>query len=80
MVVVGDLNGWFGNRVRGVTRTFGVDGGNGERIVQFCAEGGMCVTNTFFQNRAINKYTWRSLRDNVEPNCMIDSILVKGDR
>ena len=41
--MLGDLNGWVGDRVRvGITCVFGVSGENGygRRVVDFCSEGG----------------------------------------
>ena len=51
IIVLGDLNGWIGDQKRdGITGGFGVEGENenGRRVIDFCAEKGMCVSNTFF--------------------------------
>ena len=60
LCVMGDLNGWVGDRVRaGITGAFGVPGENenGRRVVEFCAERGMCVGNTYFEHENLHKYT-----------------------
>ena len=44
LCILGDLNGWIGDRVRAViTGAFGVPGENknGRRLVEFCAERGL---------------------------------------
>ena len=51
LCVVEHLNGCIGYRVRpGITGIYGVLGENenGRRVVEFCAEKGMCVSNTYF--------------------------------
>ena len=60
LCIVGDLNGWIGNRTTaGITGTFGVPGENddGRRVVKFCEERGLCVSNTYFKHRSVHKYT-----------------------
>ena len=49
--IVGDLNGWIGDRTRAVI-TSGVPGenDNGRRLVEFCEEKGLCVSNTYFKH------------------------------
>ena len=47
---LGDLNGWIGDRTKAsITDAFGVpgDNDNGRRVVEVCAEIGLCVGNTF---------------------------------
>ena len=43
--ILEDLNEWIGDRARGgITGAFGVPGENdGRRLVEFCAERGVCV-------------------------------------
>ena len=51
LCVLGDLNGWIGDRVKiGITGAFGVPGENdkGRKVVELCAERGLCVSNTYF--------------------------------
>ena len=46
--MLGDLNGWTGDRLRaGITGAFGVPGENknGRKVVEFCAERGLGVDN-----------------------------------
>ena len=45
----GTLNGWIGDRMRdGITGALKVpgDNDNGRRVVDFCAERGLCLVNT----------------------------------
>ena len=53
---------------------------NGRRVVEVCAERGLCVSNTYFKHRSLHKYT-RVARgqDGVEIKSMIDLVLVKRD-
>ena len=81
--VMGDLNGWIGDRVRAsITGDFGVPGqnDNGRRGVDFCAERGQFVGNTYFKHKSLCKYT-RVARDQdgVDVKSMIDLVLVKKD-
>ena len=49
--MLGDLNGWIGDRMRAsITGAFGVPGENknGRRVVEFCAERGLCVGDIHF--------------------------------
>ena len=48
--------------------------------MEFCAERGLCVGNTYFKHRNLHKYT-RVARgqDRVELKSMIDLVLVKRD-
>ena len=44
--VLVDMNGWIGDRVKtGITVTFGIPGENenGRRVVESCAERGLCL-------------------------------------
>ena len=54
LCILGDLNGWIGDRTRDdIPCAFGVPGenDNGRRVMQFCAEKGMCVVNIYFKLR-----------------------------
>ena len=80
---LGDLNGWIRDRTRvTVISAFGVPGENvnGRRVVEFCAERGLCMGNTYFKHRTLHKYT-RVARsqDEVEIKSMIDLVLAKRD-
>ena len=53
----------------GIAGAFGVPGknDNGRRMVEFSAERGLCVGNTYFKPRSLHKYTRvAGGRDNVE--------------
>ena len=57
LFILGDLNGWIGDRTR-VGVTFGVPGEDYKgRKVEFCAERGMYVDNTCFKHRSLHNYT-----------------------
>ena len=77
-----DLNGWIGDKTSaGITGAFGVPGenDNGRRVVEFCAERGLCVDNTYFKHRRLHKYTRVARgRDGVEIKRMIDHDRVCG--
>ena len=50
--ILGDLNGWKGDRTRaGITGAFGVpvENDNGRRVV----ERGLCVGKTYFKHRSL---------------------------
>ena len=50
LCILGDLNGWIRDRTRvSITCACGVLGeyDNGRRVVEFCAERGLCVSNRF---------------------------------
>jgi hypothetical protein len=83
MIVLGDLNGWIGDRKRdGVTGDFGVEGENenGKKVIDFCVDKGMCVCNTFFSHKNVHKYTRVGVdRDGNEVKSMIDLVLVKKE-
>ena len=53
---------------------------NGRRVVEFCAERRICVSNTEFDYRSLHKYT-RVARgqDGVVVKSMIDLVMVKKD-
>ena len=59
LCILGDLNGWIGERTRtGITGAFGVPGknDNGTRVGFFCAKRKLCVGNTYFKHRHFHKY------------------------
>ena len=63
LIVMGDLNARVGRNVEvwgGVIGRQGevVENGNGKRLLQFCAENELVVTNTWFQHKDIHKFTW----------------------
>jgi hypothetical protein len=83
VIVLGDLNGWIGDRKRdGITGGYGVEweNENGMRVIDFCVDKGMCVCNTFFDHKSVHKYTRVGKdRDGAEVKSMIDVVLVKKE-
>ena len=81
LCILRDLNGWIGDRTRAniTTGAFGVPGENvnGRRVVEFSAERGLCVGNTYFKDRSLHTYR-RVARDQdgAEIKSMIDLVLV----
>ena len=62
LIVMGDLNARVGRNVEvwgGVIGRQGevVENENG-RLLQFCAKNELVVTNTWFQQKDIHKFTW----------------------
>ena len=48
--------------------------------MDFCAEKGLCVGNTYFKHRSLHKYTIVAMgQDKVDIKSMIDLLLVKRD-
>ena len=77
-VFVGYLNGWLGDR----TGAFGVPGGNdnSRMVVQFWAERGLCLGNTYFKHMSLYKYTTVVRgQGGMEVKSKIDLVLVKKD-
>ena len=50
---------------------------NGRCLLQFCATNGLCIMNTFFQQKRIHKYTW--YRDSLGQRSLIDFCIVSAD-
>ena len=49
-------------------------------MVEFYAERGLCVDNTYFKHRILHKYTRvAKSQDGVEIKSMVDLVLVKRD-
>ena len=70
---------WIENRMKtGITGAFGVPGenDNGRRVVEFCVQRGLCVGNTYFEQRSSHKSA-RVARgqDRDEVKSMIDLVL-----
>ena len=66
----------------GITGAFGVprEKENGGRVVEFCAESGLCVGNTYFEHKNLKKYiSVAREHDGVAVKSMIDLVLVKND-
>ena len=66
LCILGDLNGWIGDRTRtDITGAFGVPGknDNGRRVVEFCEERGLCVGNTYLSTEVcISTQEWQRTR------------------
>ena len=83
LCILGNLNGWMGDRMRAsITGAFGVPGenDNGRKLVEFSAERELCVANTYFEHRSLHKYT-RVARgqDGVDVKSIRDLVLLKKD-
>ena len=81
LCILSDLNGWIEDRTRaGITGAFLVPGknDNGGRVVESCAEKGLCMGNTYFEHISLHKYTRLARsQDGVEVKSMIYMVLVK---
>ena len=79
LCLLGDLNGWIGERTRAaITGAFGVpeENENGRTVV-FSAEKGLCVGNTYFKHKSLHKYTSVARgQDSVHIKSMIYLVLV----
>lgn len=79
--VLGDLNGWIGDKQRdGLTGAFRVVGENedGREVTDFSGDWGMCVSNIYFYHKNTYNHTRVVLcTDGTEVKSMIDFILVK---
>ena len=66
MCILGNQNGWIGDRIKaGITDAFGVPGenDNGRRVLEFCAERGLCMGNTYFKHRSwISTQGWQGAK------------------
>ena len=66
--------------ITGITGALGVPGENDNerRVVEFCAEMGLCVGNTYFEHKSSHKCTRVSKGQvRVEVKSMIDLVLMK---
>ena len=57
LYILGDLNGWIGDRTRASrTSAFGVQlvNDNGRRVVKFYAARGLGLSNTYFKHRSLH--------------------------
>ena len=66
----------------GITSGFGVlrENDNGRRVIDFYAENGISVSNTYFEHKSLHKYT-KLVRgqDGVEVKSMVDLVLGMKD-
>ncbi|XP_071547063.1 craniofacial development protein 2-like [Panulirus ornatus] len=67
VIVMGDFDAKVSNvaveGIIGIHGVFSVVNGNGEELVDLCAEKGLVIGNTWFKKRDIHKYTYVSRRD-----------------
>lgn len=82
-IILGDFNAKIGSgRVLDIVGEYGLGNRNerGDRLVQFCQEENMMVTNTWFKLPPRRLYTWVSPQDNPKNNKIvrnqIDFILI----
>ena len=61
------LRRWIGDRMRpSITVAFEVPGenDNGRRVVESCAERGLCVGSTYFEYKSLHKYKgWQGTKN-----------------
>ena len=79
LILIGDWNAKVGNEESGhITGKCGLGDRNlrGGRLIQFCQEENLVVTNTFYQHHIRRLYTWMSPGDQHRNH--IDYILVKN--
>ena len=63
LFLIGDLNTKIGSQeIPGVTGkfAFGVQNEAGQRLIEFCQENALVITNTLFQQHKRRLYTWTS--------------------
>ena len=78
LVVMGDLNAKIGKgKVDDIVGEYGLGERNerGDRLLQFCQENNMIITNTFYQHPNRNLYTWKSPGD--RHRNQIDYIMIR---
>ena len=78
LIIMGDWNAKVGREnIQGVTGGFGLGEMNerGKRLIEFCKENSLVITNTTFQQNARRLYTWKS-PGNIHRN-QIDFILIR---
>ena len=79
LIVMGDWNAKVGSEsTPGITGKFGLGTPNerGQCLKQFCAENGLVISNTFFQQSPRRTYTWKSPGDLYRNQ--IDFILIRN--
>ena len=62
-MIIGDWNAKVGSQeTPGITGKFGLGIGNeaGQRLIAFCQENALVITNTVFQHHKRRLYTWTS--------------------
>lgn len=79
VIILGDFNGRVGRRNNVTADVIGQYGEehrnkNGERLINYCVENNLIVTNTFYPHKNIHKYT-REVKSRNEKS-IIDYILI----
>ena len=72
----GLCSNWF------IIGRFGVprENDNGRRAIDFCSERGLCMGDTYFENKSLYKYTRMTRgQDGAEVKNITDLVLVKND-
>ena len=80
-LILGDFNAHVGNRTsqwQSVIGPYGPDevNANGERLLDFCANNNLIVSNSWFQHKSIHQLTWYRNGDRSQPGHMIDLVLI----
>ena len=61
LFIIGDWKAKVGSQeIPGVTGKFGVQNEAGQRLIEFCQENALVITNTLFQQHKRRLYTWTS--------------------
>ena len=81
LLVPGNFNACFGSDFQSWRSVIGPHGmgdcnGNGERLLDFCSNNQLLVTNTWFNHKSIHKTTWFRNGNRSRPGHIIDYILV----
>ena len=59
LFIIGDWNAKVGSQeTPGVTGKFGIQNEAGQRLIEFCQENTLVITNTLFQQQKRRLYTW----------------------
>ena len=80
LFIIGDWNAKVGSQeTLGVTGRFGLGVWNeaGQRLIEFCQENALVITNTIFQRHKRRLYTWTS--PDRQPQNQIDYIFAAKD-
>ena len=81
LAIVGDFNAHLGNDRTGISRELGPfsnpapQNSLGTRVIDFCQQHNLFITNTFFEHKPTHRDTYRG--DNNEYNHLLDLILVR---
>ena len=81
LLVLGDFNARVGSDFQSWRSVIGPHGmgdcnDNGERLLDFCSNNQLLVTNTWFKHKSIHKTTWFQNGNRSRPGHIIDYILV----